>query len=154
MHWLHYTLSMDVLMLMLFFLRSFLFSFAHVLLRNDLDATVHAGGLIEAVWETKLAALLIHNDSSTLQSMVASAVLRMGTGVAHSYGHGSYRNTRQRKRQNQAIFPLFLYSSLVFIGFKRKHKGNHRVSQRGRVVWPRKRRDALSEAGTETSYPH
>lgn len=54
-------------------------------LRNDELATVHAGGLIDAVWEAKIATLLILYNSALHQSMVAPAIAGVRTGMAHSY---------------------------------------------------------------------
>ena len=77
-------LAVHVLMLGLLRFRLIL-GFLYFALRDNLLAAVHTGRLIEAVRKAEFTAFLIQYDIRTLQSMVASAVLAMGTGVAHSY---------------------------------------------------------------------
>jgi hypothetical protein len=47
-------------------------------------AAVSTRGFIDTVWKTKRAGLLVRNHIHILQSVVASAVFGVRTGVAHS----------------------------------------------------------------------
>lgn len=54
-------------------------------LRNDELATIHSRRLIETVREAECSGLLILHDSVRRKRMMATAVLRMGAGMTHSY---------------------------------------------------------------------
>lgn len=54
-------------------------------LRDDELAAVRTGKLVDAVWKTEIAGLLILNDIGSHERMMRSAVAGMGVRVTHSY---------------------------------------------------------------------
>ena len=52
--------------------------------RCNLLPAVHAGHLIDAMWETEIPGLLVSDDRSGNERMVRSAVIGVPSGVAHS----------------------------------------------------------------------
>ncbi len=80
-----FSVLVDVLLLMLCLGLLFVGLRLHFLLRKDLLAAIHAGGLVQAMWKAERTAILIGNDGSRRERVVAAAILSMGTGVAHSY---------------------------------------------------------------------